>query len=176
MKTRKDLYGKEAAEIIRVLSAYNSLYEEQVYRLFSGKRDKIVQILRILIKQSRIHFDETYGYLYFDQPSTDYKTLQCFWVLLDFIEKIGIHMPGSYPVVISYFAGQEVYEIIYIGIGEETIIQYTFQTLLSKTPAKRIIVVECPEQIPNCMIPNTVGYCVVSKDGEVEYYQIDREV
>lgn len=175
MKTRKDLYGKEAAELIRVLSAYHTLYIEQIYRLFPEKKEKLEQIITILIRQNRIYLDADYNYLYYDKSNPDFKTIQCFWVLLDFIDKVEFHLPGSYPVVISYFARQEIYEIVYIAEGEENIILYAFQTLLSDSLGKRIIVVERPEQIPNCMIPNTAGYCIVLESGEIEYYQVNRE-
>ena len=173
MKTRKELYGKEAMEIIRVLSAYKVLYYEQVCRLFPKKRETIEQIIRLLVKQNRIQYDETFDFLYYDNPSPDYRIISCFWVLLDFIEKADYHIPASYPAVISFFAKQEIYEIVSISEGEEKMMQYAFQTLAAQFPAKRIVVVEKPEQIPNCIITGAVGYCTVLQNGTIAYYQIN---
>ena len=42
MKTRDDIYQKEATELIRVLSDYNTLYLEQIMKLFPAKNNQTI--------------------------------------------------------------------------------------------------------------------------------------
>ena len=57
MKTRKDLYSREAAELLRVVSEYKTLLTEQIYRLFPGKGHIVKILLAYLVKQGRITFN-----------------------------------------------------------------------------------------------------------------------
>ena len=45
MKTRSDLYSREAAELLRVVSEYKTMLAEQLYRLFPGKEAVITNLL-----------------------------------------------------------------------------------------------------------------------------------
>ena len=57
MKTREQLYGKEAAGLLRDISNYHCIRREQVYRLYPDK-DKAVMdnLLFYLTKQGRIFY------------------------------------------------------------------------------------------------------------------------
>ena len=59
MKTREQLYGKEAAGLLRDISSYHCIRREQVYRLYPDK-DKAVMdnLLFYLTKQRRIFYDQ----------------------------------------------------------------------------------------------------------------------
>ena len=57
MKTRNDLYSREAAELLRVVSEYRTLLTEQLYRLFPGKTPVIKTLLATLVKQVRIVYN-----------------------------------------------------------------------------------------------------------------------
>jgi hypothetical protein len=54
MKTRNELYSREAAELLRVITTYKSVTFAQVLRLFPGKDEKIRAILTHLIRQGRV--------------------------------------------------------------------------------------------------------------------------
>ena len=45
MKTRTELYGKEAKSLLRDITMYRALTEEQVLRLYPGKRETMKNLL-----------------------------------------------------------------------------------------------------------------------------------
>lgn len=54
MKTRSDLYSREAAELLRLITMYPGILELQLIRFFPGKETKIKNLLSHLKKQGRI--------------------------------------------------------------------------------------------------------------------------
>ena len=56
MKTRTELYGKEAKSLLRDITMYRALTEEQVLRLYPGKRETMKNLLSYLTKQDRIYY------------------------------------------------------------------------------------------------------------------------
>ena len=61
MKTREQIYGQEATSILRDITMYRALTEEQLLRLYPGKRGKVQNLLSYLTKQGRIwHIDGLY--------------------------------------------------------------------------------------------------------------------
>lgn len=173
MKTREQIYGQEAASILRDVAMYQALTEEQLLWLYPQKEAKVKNLLSYLVRQGRIHFCGGYFCVNPDQiEHIDRGMVSAVWVLLDFIEQVEFHSVGEYPAKIIFLAGGEVYEVIYAEEGKETLINQ----LLSKTAeeaSKYIVLVDRPEQIPELHIPNTSGYCTVSQAGVVQYYQIE---
>ena len=84
----------------------------------------------------------------------DKGLLAAIWVLADFIDRAEFHSVGDFPAKLIFFADGEVYEVIHAANGKEA-----------------LILVDKPEQIPELEIPNVRGYCTVSPEGEVQYYQ-----
>ena len=62
MKTREQVYGREAAAILRDISMYRVLTAEQIMRLHPGKdtkeQRKIRNLLTYLVKQQRVWLSE----------------------------------------------------------------------------------------------------------------------
>ena len=54
MKTREQIYGQEAAGILRDVSMYHALTEMQLLKLYPHKESKIRNLLSYLQKQGRI--------------------------------------------------------------------------------------------------------------------------
>ena len=54
MKTREQIYGQEAAGILRDVSMYRALTERQLLKLYPHKESKIRNLLSYLQKQGRI--------------------------------------------------------------------------------------------------------------------------
>ena len=81
MKTREQIYGQEATSILRDISMYRVLTEEQLLRLYPGKRSKVQNLLSYLTKQGRIWHD---GDLYYAAPEcaedVDKGMLAAVWV------------------------------------------------------------------------------------------------
>ena len=171
MKTREQIYGQEAASILRDISMYRVLTEEQLLRLYPGKRSKVQNLLSYLTRQGRIwHMDGLYCAAPECAGDVDKGLLAAIWVLADFIDQVEFHSVGDFPAKVIFFAEGEVYEVIHAASGKETLFNY----ILSK-PAEEIssylILLDRPEQIPELNVPNVRGYCTVSPDGEVQYYQ-----
>lgn len=65
MNTRAGLYANEAVKLLDTVSAYTTLYTQQVLRLFpAGKADTIRTLLRRFAKERRLYLskDETVGF------------------------------------------------------------------------------------------------------------------
>jgi hypothetical protein len=92
------------------------------------------------------------------------------WVLIDFIDKTEYHSSGDFPVKINFFANDDLYEIIYVPYEQEALMNHALSENNELT-AKRIVLVDVPDQIKQINIPNTTGFCSVSSDGTVQYYK-----
>ena len=55
MKTREQIYGQEAASILRDVAMYKALTEEQLLRLYPQKESKVKNLLAYLVRQGRLH-------------------------------------------------------------------------------------------------------------------------
>ena len=95
MKTREQLYGKEAASLLRDISNYHCIRHEQIYRLYPDK-DKAVMdnLLFYLTKQGRIFYDQPAD-IFCDSPDleVDREMLAALWVLADFADRAEYHSP-----------------------------------------------------------------------------------
>jgi hypothetical protein len=173
MKTRKELYAKEAMEILRVISYYKALYTEQVVNLFPGREKKASEVIKILNRQGRIHLCQAGEMLKVTADAEpDEGLLKAFRVLLDFIERVEYHCAGEYPITLSFFLDSEFYEVIYVVPGQEALINHTVAEN-SEDMGKRIIIIDDIKQIEGINIPGTSGYCTVSEDGTVQYFKKD---
>ena len=55
MKTRAELYGREAAMLLRDITMYHVLTKQQLLRLYPMQQGKIEKLLSYLTKQGRIY-------------------------------------------------------------------------------------------------------------------------
>lgn len=171
MKTFAENYDVEAAGILRDLSMYKVLTKEQLMRLYPGKERKIEKLLPYLRKQCRVWKVDNF---YCTSPEMvndiDYSMFLAVWVLIDFIDQVTFHAAADFPAKLFFYVEGEIYEVIYAGVGRETLINYLGSSQ-SQSYTNHLILVDKPEQIMELSIPNTCGYCTVSPTGEVEYYQ-----
>ena len=85
MKTRAEIYGNEAAALLRIVTMYPGLNMQQLLCFHPGKEEIIKTLLSHLQKQGRIFQTDTGGYF----PSgwaakSDSSLIRAAWVLLDF--------------------------------------------------------------------------------------------
>jgi len=172
MKTRNDIYRAEAAMLIHLVTTYHTITFDQALKFFPKSENTIRTLIRKLIKQKRLYFDETKNLLC-DRPesanSPDYGMISSLWVLLDFKKNILHHTSSDFPAKLTFFAQDEVYEIIYVPPEQETLINHVL-SITPKDNANRLILLEIKEQAPLISIPNTIAFCMV-KDNIVSYYQ-----
>ena len=93
-------------------------------------------------------------------------------MLIDFIDKAEYHFAGDFPVKINFFADGELYEIIYVRHEDEILINQILSSD-TKSEARRIVIIDAPEQIEKINISNTAGFCTVTPDGAVCYYTLE---
>lgn len=172
MKTRNEIYQAEAATLLRIIRTYHTITFSQALRLFPQKEAAIRALIRKLIKQKRLYFDEEKNLLC-DRPeaaeSPDHGMIASLWVLLDFKKSILHHISSDFPVKITFFAQDEVYEIIYIPEEQESLINHAL-SIMPKDNANRLVLLESEEQAPKINIPNTVAFCIVENE-TVNYYR-----
>lgn len=172
MKTRAEIYSQEAAELLRIISMYPGLTETQLCRFFPGKDDKIINLLSHLKRQGRVVQETSAGGFFSfgaDPRSTDSGLIRSVWILLDFIEQVEYHSFSEFPVKIVFFARSELYEVVYVPVGQEALINH----LLSQNQSddRRIVLVDDAAQIHLLQIPGVSGYCTVTKTGQIKYYK-----
>ena len=177
MKTREQIYGQETAAILRDISMYCVLTEEQIFRLHlckSGReREKIKSLLSYLVKQQRVWRTEDERYYCAAPDAADGMDTGLFaavWVLADFIDQVEFHSVGDYPAKIIFFADGEVYEIVHAAQGKEVLLSRVLADG-GEQPSRYLVLVDDLAQIPELDIPHANGYCCVSPEGEVRYYQ-----
>ena len=171
MKTREDLYSKEAAELLRVISCYKALHTEQVIRLFPNQEEKIRTLINSFRQQKRIWLSQDGRMIKISEDiETDAGVLKAFWILLDFIDRVEYHSVGSFPVNLSFFLDAEFYEIAFIPQNQEALISHALAGKPDEI-GKRIIIVEDSEQIEKINVPGVGGFCTVSENGIIQYYQ-----
>lgn len=172
MKTREEIYGQEAADLLRNISMYRVLTEAQLLRLYSGKEEKIKNLLLHLTRQGRIFYDGASG-AYYAEPrmQSDPGMTAAVWVLLDFIDRVEYHSVSDFPAKLIFFAAGEVYEVLYVALSQEALVSHLWSGQEEESPPRRIVVVDVPEQIASIDIPAASGYCTVDKDGGVAYFK-----
>ena len=109
------------------------------------------------------------------QNGADDTLSRCIWVLLDFIEQVEYHTAGEFPVEVLCFANGQLYEIVPIPRGKETMLCQLLR-LPQKDAGKRLVVVDDAEQIDALDIPHTAGFCTVAADGTVSYYRKEADI
>lgn len=172
IKTREQIYGKEAAGLLRDISNYHCIRHEQIYRLYPHKDTAVLDnLLGYLEKQGRI-FHAPQADIYCDTPEceTDRDMLAALWVLADFADRVEYHSPDEFPTKIIFFADGESYEIICVPPDKETMVEHALAGM-DDDEGKRILVVESTEQIARLHIPGAAVFCTVSETGGIEYFK-----
>lgn len=172
MKTREQIYGKEAAMLLRDITTYHCMKCGQILKLYAGKERQVENLLSHFVKQGRIFHDSSMN-AYCDSPEvkTDAEMLSALWVLVDFGDRIEYHSSDEFPAKLIFFANGETYEVICIPPDKETLIEHALSHVEDENSGKRILIVEDAAQIPRINIPNAV-FCTVDKEaGGVQYYR-----
>ena len=171
MKTQGQIHGQEAIGLLRDISTYKAIKESQLFRLYPKREMRVKHLLSYLTKQGRIVHE---GDTYFASPGcvnhVDKILMAALWVLADFADRVEYHSVGDFPAKIIFIAGDEIYEIVHAGQGRETLITHVLSSGGEK-PTNYLVLVDDQEQIAELDLPNVCGYCTVSQEGEVQYFQ-----
>lgn len=172
MNTRVDLYANEANVLLETVSTYHTLRTEQLYKLFPPqKMNTVKMLLRRYAREQRLFLSKDESLVSADSEIPKNSSLiKAFWVLLDFIDKAEYHTAGIFPVLICFFADGELYEIIHVSFGQEAMISVALPKS-EKEPSKRILLLDELSQMARIQIDGIAGYCLVTQDGVISYYQ-----
>jgi len=170
--TRADIYSKEAAELLRLVSMYPGMKEKQICGFFSDKKDKIPIILEHLARQKRIKKFDADRWLPFEgEEKIETDLLRAVWVLLDFKNELEFHCNCEYPVQLLFFAHGETFEIITVHAGQEVLLSRLLEGK-EQGIGKRILMIDDLAQMKLLRIPGVVGVCMVQdEEGNVQYYR-----
>ena len=170
MKTRAEIYGNEAADLLRTVTMYPGLSEQQLLCFHPGKEDTAKALLSHLEKQGRIFQTESGGYFPAGQPAKLDRTLvRAVWVLLDFIQRAEYHAPADFPVKLVFFADGELYEVACVEDGQEALVCHALRG--NKGGSRRIMLVDTPAQIAQIDCPGISGFCTVDEEGRTNYFK-----
>lgn len=173
MRTRDQIYSQDAASILRDVTMYRALQEQQLLKLYPGKQAQVKNLLSYLVRQGRLFLHDSGLYTAEREPAeVDHGLLAALWVLVDLIDQVDYHSTCDYPGKIIFFSNDEVYEIVYVAYGQETLISHVLEEDM-ESPPNYIVLVDKPEQIYGITIPNISGFCTVSPDGAVEYFKTE---
>jgi len=106
MKTRDEIYRGEVADLLRIVTTYHAITFDQVLMFFPKKAETVKTLIRKLIKQKRLHFNEEKNLLCDcaeSAASPDYGMIASLWVLLDFKKSIQYHIRSDFPTKITFF-------------------------------------------------------------------------
>ena len=172
LRTRAEIYGKEAAALLQEVSLYPGIRREQIHGLHPGKETTVHNLLAHLERQGRIAEAEDGGfYPYGECPrAPDSGMVRAVWVLLDFMDRVEFHSPGDFPVKIVFFSGGEMYEVVHAAEGQEALVSYAMGRN-KEDGSRRIVLVDGPGQIPLLDFPGIIGFCTVDSAGDVSYYK-----
>ena len=172
VKTRADLYGGEATELLRIISMYPGLTEKQLCRFYPGREDVTRNLLSHLARQGRTRQADTGGYFPYgnQKAETDPGMVRAAWVLLDFIDRADYHSCSEFPIKIAFFSGGELYEIVHAAAGQEALVTHALRQSRD-SGGRRIVLVDEPGQIPLLEFPGITGFCTVDGSGNVSYYK-----
>ena len=170
MKTRAEIYGNEAADLLRTVTMYPGLSEQQLLCFHPGKEDTAKALLSHLERQGRIFQKNDGGYFPSGQPAkTDGALVRAVWVLLDFIGRVEYHAPADFPVKLVFFADGELYEVACVEAGQEALVCHALRS--NKGDSRRFILVDSPAKIAKLDCPGISGFCTVEEDGRTNYYK-----
>lgn len=165
-------------QVLSVIRKYNVLYPDQLSGFFAGEEKPAAKAVSRLLKNRQIYRNPYTGFLAsseFAYSLKDDGTIQSLWVLIDMMRKREVegHYLASkedFPVRILFFCGQEIYDIIYIGVGDLKLVNGLFAK--SRKPGENhILVLEDKALIGQVFIPGVIGYCIVKEGGNIEYYR-----
>jgi len=172
MNLKPKEHEKHLTEIVRLLSMYQSLTFSQLVKLFPDLLEtKLLSLIRRLEKNGRLVYLMDEAILLFSKDcEPNPATIASFWVLLDFQPDIIYHTVSEFPVTLTFYTETNVYDVIYVPEDKEILINHALSTP-SKYAARRLVIIEHPEQISKIHFSGITAFCTVTKGGQVQYYR-----
>ena len=160
-------------EIVSLLSMYQTLSIFQLKKLYPElTKAKLMSFIRRLEKGGRlIYVPETDIVKYSRDCSVEPSVIAAFWVLLDFMPAVTYHTISDFPVSLTFYTEEDVYDVIYVTEGKEMLISHVL-SIYPKSAPRRLIIINHTQQIPKLHFPGIAAFCIVKPDGQIQYYKI----
>lgn len=161
-------------ETLRLLSTYKYLKTAQLKSLLTDISDENFRfLLRRLEKNGRLYLNKETMMIQHSQDTVSIPgQIEALWVLIDFYPEVSYHSAGNFPIVLHFFTSEKAYEVIFIPPGKEMVMNHALSVISS---ASRLIIIKDIDQIRSICIPDISAFCLVSADGQVEYYKRSEE-
>lgn len=172
MKTREQIYSNEAKQLLRDITTYHCMKRSQLLKLYSDKEQKIENLLAYFVKQGRIYYDkQTDTYFDNEDMQNNMQMIAAIWVLADFSEIVEFHSVDEFPVQLIFFAEGETYDVIYVPMDKETLVERMLSNVPKESVGKQIIIVENVNQIERMNIDAAVFCTIDANTGNIQYYK-----
>jgi len=167
-----------SGKVLDLIRKYNVMERVQVEAFFPGERNGVIRAMKRLEKNRQI-FRNPYTGLFssseFAYSLKDEGTIRALWVLADMVGKRQVEghflaQKEDFPVRIVFFSGQEIYDILYVGVGDVKLVNGIYGKM-RRPEGRHMVAVEDKELMGQIQIPDVVGFCLVRENGEVEYYR-----
>lgn len=166
-------HEQETGQLLRFLSLYQCLTYGQAMKLLPEmKQETLSGLLTRLAHQRRICYKREAGIITMYPDTVMNPDMQAaVWVLLDFLSQSSYHTTGTYPVLLTFFAKEELYEILTVPLGKELLINHAMSSQAVIEHPHRLVIVSEERQIPKIAFPCITAFCRVLSDGTVQYYK-----
>lgn len=166
-------YEQETGCLLRFLSLYQCLTFGQAVKLLPEmKEENLSGLLTRLAHQGRICYSRETGRItMYPDTVINPDMLAAVWVLLYFLPQSSYHTAGTYPVLLTFFAKEKIYEILSVPPGKELLISHAMSSLPAMEHPHRLVIIWEERQIPNITFPCITAFCRVQPDGTVQYYK-----
>ena len=118
---------KEEQYVVKWLSQYGALHEEQLIRMLNDKEPETAKkIIRSLVRCRAISEIKQMGYYGLDEfAEPDNRLVTAVWVLIQFIDKVNAleHYPAQHPSQLYFLKEQMGYEICVLYEGESHLVR-----------------------------------------------------
>lgn len=158
--------------IVRLLSIYQALAIPQIAKLYPELSDeKLRMLIRRLEKEGRlVHIPEQDLVLFHKNCTPNPAIISAFWVLLDFQPDVTYHSISEFPVSLTFYTDTDAYDVLYMPEEKEILINHALSSQRNHA-SRRLVIVTNPNQIPRIKLPGVSAFCIVTADGQVQYYK-----
>ena len=163
----------DVRELVRIITTYKNLSEEQVLRYFPNmKPDILFRLIDRLSKEGRLYHDKRFHRVMYQKGSPHDPMLNAaFWVLLDFLTETSYHTIGEPPSMITFFYQNELYDICCVQPGKELLTQQLFSSMPLESRTKKLVILENIQQMPAFSSADIHAFCLVNDHGETQYFK-----
>lgn len=171
MRTREDML-KEAKELLDIMAEYKVLKVEQLYRVLRHKTPNIQRTIMNRLERSKRIFIENDIAAYMEKWTKYYDRgkIQAFWVLLDFGDDVVFNAASEFPAKLEFITENGAFDVIFAEKGQENMINGFLKRNVDTT-LKHLVIVDEEEQMDLFDFPGIACFCIVSEDGQIEYFQ-----